>query len=71
MYDGSEMGTPIILSLYLIESFISAAILAATNSLPKVLDSKVFCLLEYQVVGEPFRKKIKPVVDRLVLRHVA
>ena len=52
-------------------SFISAAIFNAKKSDPKVDDSIVFYLLEYHLTGVPFRKKIMPVVDRLVTRFVA
>jgi hypothetical protein len=45
---GLSMGIPNILSLYRSPSFISMAILRATNSEPKVEDSIVFCRLEYQ-----------------------
>jgi len=61
---GPSTGTPIILSLYRMPSFISVDIFSATNSLPKALLSIVFCRLEYHVIGAPFKKKIIPVVER-------
>ena len=57
---------PNILSLYLIESFMSTACLIATNLLPKVDDSTVFCPLLYHIMGALFTKIITPVLDLLV-----
>ena len=51
-------GTLIILNLYHMPLFISVAIFNITNLLPKALLLIVFCCLEYQVIGAPFRKKI-------------
>ena len=61
---GPSIGTPIILNLYLMPSFISVALFSATNSLPKPLLSMMFCCLEYQVIGAPFRKNIIPLVEQ-------
>ena len=60
------MGMPNILSLYLIESFMSTACLIATNSLLKVDDSTVFCPLLYHKMGALFTKIITPVLDLLI-----
>jgi hypothetical protein len=44
---GPSIGTPNILNLYLKPMINSTAVLNATNSLPKVDDSTVFCRLLY------------------------
>ena len=43
----------------------------ATNLLPKVLISHEPCFLEYQYIGEQFKKIIKTVLDLLVNLHPA
>jgi hypothetical protein len=68
---GPSIGIPNMRSLYRSASFISVAILRATNSEPKVERSIVFCRHEYQLIGVPLRKKIIPVVERLVTKLVA
>jgi hypothetical protein len=64
---GPIIGIPMIQRLYHNASFISVAIFNVTNSLPKILDSIVFCLLEYQLMGAPLIKTRIPVVERLVM----
>ena len=59
-------GTPIILSLYLSAMICSVAIFRAINSLEYVLDSTVFCYLEYHDIGAMFRKIMMPACDRRV-----
>ena len=68
---GPPKGTPIILNLYLMPSFISVAIFKATNSLPNALLSMVFCRLEYHVIGAPFRKNMIRVVERRDCKQLA
>jgi hypothetical protein len=67
---GPSSGIPIILSLYCKGSFNSTAIFSATNSLPSVLVSIVFCLLEYHIIGAPFMNRMIPVIDHRVILHV-
>ena len=56
-----SIGTPIILNLYLNETFKFVAIHNASNSAPKVEFSTIFYLLEYQIIGAESQYKIIPV----------
>jgi hypothetical protein len=66
-FDGPSIGMPNILNLYLKASVILTAILSAINSEPNVDDSRVFCDLEYQVMGDLFRYINIPVCERRVI----
>lgn len=65
------IGIPNICNLYHNASFISTAIFKAMNSDPKVDDSIVFCHFEYHLIGPLLIKKMIPVVECLVFKHVA
>src|SRR5687768_14363331 len=57
------MGTPNILSIYLISTILSTPILAATNSDPYVAVSTPFCFLLNQSIGVLFNNISNPVTD--------
>jgi hypothetical protein len=61
MSAGPSSGTPNIRSLYLSDLVSSIEFFKATISDPKVLDSTVFCFLEYQTTGARFMKIKIPV----------
>ena len=68
---GPEMGIVKQCSLNLNWINNSTAIFSAINSLPNVLDSKVFCFLESQVMEVLFRDIRIPVCDLQLARSLS
>ena len=64
--DYPSMGIPNILNLNLNDMICSTHVFNAIKSLPKMLDSKVACLLLYQIIGARLTNTIYPVRDHLV-----
>ena len=63
---GSWIGTPDIHSLNLNAAMCSIHVFIAINSLENELDSTVFCLLLYHIIGALLTNIINPVCDLLV-----